>query len=293
MGIDEPIIIIAAARSGTKMLRFILSASSEITGYPYDANYLWKHGNYRTNHDELQPDSIDDKKKNKIRSFFIQLCKKDNRPRLLEKSVPNSLRIPFVRSIFPECKIIHLYRNGLDVAADARMCWQDSASSERIQSKQDRIRKLREFPLFMALPYLLEYMKSYGKKMLLKQAHVESWGPRYKGIDQDVQNKSLIEVCAIQWAMCVEHCCFELKRFENGSDYINVSYEELVSEPANQLERIVDFVTLSDGEKVINRGKEVVKPNYMHSWKDYLSGNELDRISGILHRPKRLLDELK
>jgi len=288
-----PVIIIAAARSGTKMLRYVLSASDEFAGYPYDANYIWKYGNYSVKHDEIEPDSIDEGKKDKIRSFFLNICEKEGKPRLLEKSVPNSLRVSFVRSVFPDCRIIHLYRNGLDVAPDARLCWQDSASSERIQSREDRARKLREFPVSMAWPYLIEYMKSYGKKTLLRQAHVDSWGPRYKGIDHDVENKRLIEVCAIQWARCVEHCCFELDNLENGRDYINVAYEKLISDPAGQLERVADFLELPDGEKVINRGKEVIRADFVQSWKDYLSRDEYDKISGILNGPQELLDNLE
>ena len=186
MNIEKPIIIISAARSGTKMLRYVLDASSDIASYPYDANYIWKYGNYNVDHDEILPRSINDGKKEKIRSFFLKICKKENKPRFLEKSVPNSLRIPFVRSVFPTCKIIHLFRDGLDVTADSRLCWQASAMSERIQSKADRQRKLKEFPFAMAWPYLLDYAVSYGKMILFKREHISSWGPRYKGIDNDM-----------------------------------------------------------------------------------------------------------
>lgn len=288
----DPIIIIAAARSGTKMLRYVLSASGEIAGYPYDANYVWKYGNYAVKHDEIEPDSIGEKEKERIRQFFFRICEKEPRTRLVEKSVPNSLRIPFVRSVFPDCKIIHLYRKGFDVVADARLCWQDSAGSERIQKKEDRIRKLKEFPVSIAWPYLMEYVKSYGKKALLKQANVESWGPRYKDIDQDVQEKKLIEVCAIQWARCVEHCCMALEKFENGNDYINVSYEALISHPEEQLTRIVDFLKLTDGQNVVDEGKATIRSDFVGSWKDCLSREEYDLIYNIVHNSQQMLDRI-
>ena len=69
MNIEKPIIIISAARSGTKMLRYVLDASSDIASYPYDANYIWKYGNYNVDHDEILPRSINDGKKEKIRSL--------------------------------------------------------------------------------------------------------------------------------------------------------------------------------------------------------------------------------
>jgi hypothetical protein len=280
----EPVIIIAAARSGTKILRYILSASHAFASYPYDANYIWKYGNYHVKHDQLEPEHADPNKQKKIRSFFFQICEKENKPRLLEKSVPNSLRIPFVRTIFPDCKIIYLYRNGFDVAADARLCWQASARSDRIQSKEDRMRKLKEFPFSMAWPYLFEYCKSYSKRVLFRQGHVESWGPRYNGIDVDVRHKSLIEVCARQWAGCVEHCSRELSKLEKGQDFICISYEQLVSRPVEQLSRIVSYLNISDGERILEKGKKAIRTDFMEEWKKNLSEKEHRMIRDIVQK---------
>lgn len=288
----SPVVIISAARSGTKMLRYVLSASEEFAGYPYDANYVWKYGNYHIKHDEINPSSIGENQKKKIRHFFLRSCRERAHSRLLEKSVSNSLRIPFVRSVFPNCKIIHLYRNGFDVAADARLCWQDSANSERIQKKEDRIRKLKEFPISMAWPYLLEYAKSYGKKALFKQAYVESWGPRYKNIDRDVQERTLIEVCAMQWAKCVEHCCMELEKLENGNDYIDLSYEALIAHPLEQLTKVIDFLKLKDGQSVLARGQNTIKSDFVGSWKNSLSSEEVELIDNIIHTPQQMLNRM-
>jgi hypothetical protein len=39
-----PVMIIAAARSGTKMLRAALGESSDFAEFLYDMNYVWKFG---------------------------------------------------------------------------------------------------------------------------------------------------------------------------------------------------------------------------------------------------------
>jgi len=290
---DKPIVIISAARSGTKMLRYILDASSVIASYPYDANYIWKYGNYSVRHDEIGPESVNENQKNKIRAFFLKICKKESVPRFLEKSVPNSLRIPFVRSIFPDCKIIHLYRNGLDVTADSRLCWQDTATSERIQSQKDRSRKLKEFPIAMAWPYLLQYIVNYGKKIIFRQDHVSTWGPRYEGIDDDVRQKPLLEVCAKQWIKCVEHCCHELGLMENGRDYINVSYEKLAYQPEKYLQRIVDFIDVPDKEKIIIRGLDTISTAFIKSWKNHLANGEENTVRTMISKTQDKIDDLK
>ncbi|GAB6095171.1 hypothetical protein JCM14469_14230 [Desulfatiferula olefinivorans] len=278
----KPIVIISAARSGTKMLRYILDASVDIASCHYDANYIWKYGNYYVKHDEVSPNSIDNKQREKIRSFFNKICLLENKNRLLEKSVSNSLRIPLVRSVFPDCKIIHLYRNGLDVAADSRRCWQASAVSEDIQSNKDRIRKVKEFPFMMAWPYLLDYTLNYGKKLLLMHDHVSSWGPRYAGIDKDVREKSLIEVCAIQWKKCVEHCCDELGNLEKEKHYINIPYDNMAYDPEKYIKHILDFIQISDGHKVLKRAKETITPKFVGFGEKVLDDNEIEIVNSII-----------
>lgn len=293
MTISNPIVIISAARSGTKMLRYILDASSDIASCQYDANYIWKYGNYNVKHDEVVPSSIDDKQREKIRSFFYNICVMENKSRLLEKSVPNSLRIPFVRSVFPDCKIIHLYRNGLDVAADSRLCWQASAVSEDIQSNKDRIRKIKEFPITMAWPYLLEYCLNYGKKLLFNHDHVSSWGPRYDGIDKDVKEKSLIEACAIQWKKCVEHCCDELEKLEKGEHYINIPYDKMTYEPEKYINKILDFIKLSDGHQVLKRAKETITPKFVGFGDKTLDEHEIEKVKSIVSDTQHRIQNLE
>jgi hypothetical protein len=105
---ESPIIIIAAARSGTKMLRAALAASPEFVDFSYDINYIWKYGNYHIPHDELTEDNLTDDVRKFIRKRFQKLLVKSNAKRVLEKTVSNSLRVDFVREVFPNSKIIHL-----------------------------------------------------------------------------------------------------------------------------------------------------------------------------------------
>ena len=52
----DPIIILGAARSGTKMLRKALASHPDLHAIPYDINYVWKYGSYQLPHDELRPE---------------------------------------------------------------------------------------------------------------------------------------------------------------------------------------------------------------------------------------------
>ena len=184
---ESPIIIIAAARSGTKMLRAALAASPEFVDFSYDINYIWKYGNYHIPHDELTEDNLTDDVRKFIRKRFKKLLVKSNARRVLEKTVSNSLRVDFVREVFPNSKIIHLYRDGRDVAADAKLCWESSMFSARIQPKSDLFKKVVEFPIDAAWPYLISYVSTYATRLLAKEKHVRSWGPRFKAIEEAIR----------------------------------------------------------------------------------------------------------
>ena len=41
------------------------------------------------------------------------------------------------------------------------------------------------------------------RPLFSEERRPKSWGPRYRGIDEDVANHSLVEVCALQWRACV------------------------------------------------------------------------------------------
>lgn len=284
----RPVIIIAAARSGTKMLREVLAQSATFVEFSYDMNYIWLYRNYKKKHDELTKNDLTPDIRNFIWRRFEKLLTKSSAERVLEKSVPNSLRVEFVKSVFPDAQIIHLYRNGIDVAADAMQCWQSSLFSQRIQKKRDLFRKVVTFPYLSAWPYLNDYLSSYVGRVFSKGSTVQSWGPRYKQIDDDVNNFTLIEVCGLQWAHSVDCALKQLSVLHENNDFINVKYENLVNNPEEQLFRICNFIGVSDVDNIIKYGQENIKPNFINFHNGILSKEDKKKLmphieSSLIH----------
>lgn len=286
---EKPLIIIAAARSGTKMLREVIAASPNVVDFPYDMNYIWKYRNYDIPHDELTSEHITPEIINFIRKNFEKRYKKTKSAIILEKSVSNSLRVKFVKEIFPKAKIIHLFRDGRDVAADARLCWKDSAFSERIQSKRDLFFKLKEFPYSTAWPYLVNYVTLYFKRAYSGKNHVKSWGPRFEGIDEAIKMNSLLEVCAMQWTRSVEVSLSHLSHFKENEDYINLRYEDFVADPIFHLQRIADFAQIQEVQPVKQFSLAKVTSDYVGFWQKTLSKEELKKIMPIISQQMNAL----
>lgn len=275
----RPIIIISAARSGTKMLRKLLATIPELTAFPYDMNYIWKYGNYHIPHDELTREHLTEKTRQFIRKQFYRRLSKSHAGRILEKTVGNSLRVDFVRAIFPDCQIIHLYRHGKDVAVSARECWQASMFSSKIQSKRDLFDKIVHFPFKAAFPYGLEYLTNYAARFLSRTERVKSWGPRFKDIDDVVKQYPLLGVCGIQWGKSIEASLRSFSRLEENKHYMNVCYEDLVQEPIKELKRIVDYLEIKEWESAKMYAEQYITDRYIGNWKKVLSSEEDVQLS--------------
>ena len=120
----DKVILIGAARSGTKFLRSLLGVDAKVGEVPYDVNYIWRYGNEAYPDDAL-PVSL---AAPRIKAYIRRLLSKQAsmgtaRSILVEKTVSNTLRIPFVREVFPEARFIHLIRSGRDVTESAMRMW--------------------------------------------------------------------------------------------------------------------------------------------------------------------------
>ena len=101
----QPVIIIGAPRSGTNMLRDVLTSLPGVATWPCDEiNYIWRHGNVRYPSDELRPDMARTAVRKYIRKQFDWVAGKYQAHTGVEKTCANSLRVGFVDRVVPDAK---------------------------------------------------------------------------------------------------------------------------------------------------------------------------------------------
>jgi hypothetical protein len=106
--------IIGSPRSGTSILGELLNSHPDIN-YIFEAIDIWEiagHGENKS-HRLTEIHATNDTSQ-KIRDWFKE--HEQGKPVLIEKNPRNSLRIPFVHSIFPDAKFIYIFRDGRDVS---------------------------------------------------------------------------------------------------------------------------------------------------------------------------------
>lgn len=266
------VIIIGAARSGTKFLRGLLDASERCRVVPYDVNYVWRYGNEDHPHDELPADGYDERIGMYVRSALDRMAPGEG-DLLVEKTVSNTLRVPFVARIFPQARFIHIVRDGHDVVESSFRKWQDPSDWGYL------LRKARSFP-WRHYRYALWHGMNVGKGLVAKGRGASVWGPRYAGIEEDVRELTLAEVCAWQWRRTVESALSGLQSVPHDRR-LTLRYEDLVTS-SSPLDAIGGFLGLPDLQAIRDRYARTVRHDTGERWREAFKETERARILEII-----------
>lgn len=115
--------VFGCARSGTSILGELI-ASHPGVHYVFEASKIWESaGSGEGESHRLTKDHATARTRRRIQKYFLREYETGaGRPGqiLVEKCPRNCLRIPFLRGIYPQAKLIHIIRDGRDVACSLR-----------------------------------------------------------------------------------------------------------------------------------------------------------------------------
>ncbi|WP_231878244.1 MULTISPECIES: sulfotransferase [unclassified Oleiphilus] len=241
----KPVVIVGAPRSGTNMLRDVLTSFDGICTWPCDEiNYIWRHGNVKHPSDEIPANKVTPSIKKYIRSKFSAISKEYNSPMVIEKTCANSLRVDFVKEVLPDAKYIFIYRDGIDATGSAKLRWTAKLDIPYI------LEKVRYVPKSDLPYYALRYLWARVYRFFSKDSRLAFWGPALDDMQETLEAHSLNEVCALQWQRCVDKSEAELSKFSEDQ-VVRVKYEDFVTEPSRELAKILDFLEVDLPEEVI------------------------------------------
>lgn len=234
----NPLVIIGAARSGTNMLRDVLTSLPEFTTWACDEiNYIWRHGNVRYPTDEFPPELARPSVRSYIRSAFQKISEGSPEEEVVEKTCANSLRVAFVNRVLPEARFVEIVRDGRDVVVSAEARWTATVDIPYLAKKAKYIPMLD-------LPYYgTRYTWNRIYRLFSRRKRLAFWGPRFDGLDDALERHSLEEVCALQWRRCVERSGEDLQQIDPARVY-RIRYEDLVAHPEAELRRLLEFASV-------------------------------------------------
>ncbi len=279
----QPIIILGAARSGTKYLRDILASAPNAAKVPYDINYIWRYRNGEHPDDALPADLATPAISSFANAQIHRLAKADpsSDTIVLEKTVGNTLRVPFIHALIPNAKYVHLVRDGRAVTESAMRQWTEPMDKGRL------FEKLKGIPL-QNLGYVAWFAGNFLKGKLSGRGGGHVWGPRYPGIDADIEaERDLIEICAEQWRASVALAMEGLTRIAPERQ-MTIRYDELVS-GMDALAHVAEFCGLQGIGAIVERHQQRVDTSTDDKWRERLSDAQKQQMMAI---QGSLLDQL-
>ncbi len=274
--LERPIVILGAARSGTKILRSAISAHPLVAEVPHDINQVWKYGNYSLPHDEIDPGLLTPKIERFVRGYLAGFLSGTRVRRVVEKTVSNTLRLPFVMRVLPDCQVVHLLRDGRDVAASARKQWQAPTEWKRLWKKALTSPK-RGFLTYGWDQYFRSRFSGWGRR----PRPVPVWGPRFQGVEDALLRHSILEVCALQWLRSVELARESLEEIPRDQ-WIDVRYEDFVTHPAKTLAGIMDFLELGMTAETSEFAHKRISPSTVGKWRSDITNEELPGVLRLI-----------
>ena len=229
---DRPVVILAAPRSGSTLLFETLAQSDDLHTIGGESHGLFESiprfnpamGRCESNAlfaDDASPAIIQ-----QIRLWFFQLLRDSRgrsvqhlggrmnfRPRLLEKTPKNALRVSLLNAIFPDALFIYLYRNPRENISSMMDAWESG-----------------RFVTYKSLP---------GRNTSWSLLLPPGW--------RQYNNASLEETTAFQWMSANTMILQELTKLDRKR-WIAVSYGQQTRQPVQTARRLCKFCDLpADG----------------------------------------------
>jgi hypothetical protein len=271
----DPIVIIGAPRSGTNMLRDVLSALPGMTTWPCDEiDPIWRHGNTRVPHDEFGPEHARPEVRRFITRKFVSRARRGGTPRVVEKTCANSLRVPFVDRVLPNARFVSIRRDGRDAIPSAMERW--TATTDLRYTAE----KARFVPASDVVRYAARFAGRRLARLRSDDARLGAWGPQFAGMTE-LSGAPLIDLCAMQWARCVDKAASDLAALPTDR-VVEVRYESFVAEPAWELRRVLDRLNHRVPDARIDEAVRMVTSDRVGTGRQRLSGAEVDRIEALV-----------
>lgn len=271
---------VGAARSGTNFLGDLLSQHRQLA-YWRRPKYVWRHGNAWHPDDCLTAEMATPRVRRYIRGRFVEYVRKSGKPRLLVCTQSNSLALDFVNAVVPEAKIIHIIRDGREVAASQAKEWEiHSSLTKSIGNRPPFLkllaRRVKEVPLTDLPAYFAEFAGTVGT-MLAGSKSRYSMGPKIKDWQRLKREMHRLAFTARTWQECVT-AAREVGRRLGPERYLEVRFEDVVRAPGEAVPRMLEFMNLPPSPEIDRWVAERVKPETAGKWVGRFSEDELALI---------------
>lgn len=240
----NPILLVGTQRSGTTWLYKMFSQHPKVAS-ANEPRHIWIRGNAYRPDDRLTEADATPRTIARIHRAFSKIQAQQGKPRLMEKTPSNCLRVPFLRAVFPQAKILLVLRDGRSVVRSTADV-QQRKGKLHIAFHRAANTPVHEWPAQAGRAADVFRRRVLGKPLPI-------WGPRPPGWREWVGNDHPDVVRAKQWSATILTAFRDvnamIERAKARGEEPNVlifRYEDIVAEPGPTMSRILEFAGLPD-----------------------------------------------
>lgn len=164
----------------------------------------------------------------------------------------HALRIPFVKAVLPDVRIIYVVRRAETAIPEMLYGWTFRDSIVSAIGRRRKNISLRSLPR-----HGWRFLKNYiGSRLRNRRA---TWGPRVPGLAGYIASHSTAEVAAYQWATMTEIALNDLASLPPDT-WLLVRLEDLMADPQGMAKRIATFVDLKQTEAILAYAATQIEP---------------------------------
>jgi hypothetical protein len=301
--IDRAVVfIVGSPRSGTTILGQMLDGHPRIAQW-YEPYFVWDHYFRARSDDERSARDASPRVTAQIRKDFQRYRQRLRATLVVDKSPRNSLKIPFIKAIFPQARFIHLVRDGRDAALSIHKEWQKRRQivNDPTHGHGFNYRKALE-----VLTHWLRRQPLLGDKLraLWFETHghvidagrqlnrrrwrgAVGWGPRFQGWQAFYDERNLLAFNALQWLKCVESIRTAWPTLAPGQG-LEIRYETMIQDGRRTLAEILAFLGLAASDAFLSALPELKKGNF-NKWQRAFSQEQIETVSTLLNPMLRTL----
>jgi len=284
----NPIFIIGTHCSGKSLLANCLNLIDGLYWWE-EPNTILRMGNLNAKHDRREPVKMNSTVAIRIRNSYAKKQKKLVCDRIVDDSPFHCINLPFIRSIFPDSKIIHIFRDPRDVIFDTLKQWREPLYPLTASTLHFIVKRLKETSVHEWIPYFIRTCHVFREKLFSKVIPERRYGVLYPGMRQDVLLLTIEELACRQWQICQQYALDDLSALPQTA-YHSFSYESFVNAPLETFHSIVEFMGLTINEKTSEFLSNQINRDYIGIGSDMFSKENGHHLQSLLEPTLSYID---